>query len=350
MQPPDSSERLASLDALRGLAALAVVVFHAVPASGAALELLTEGYLRWGEWGVVTFFLSSGFMIPASLERLGSLGRFWTRRVLRMMPLYWLTIACALACYAVGLVTPATNYPLSNPLDTLRSQPARTILSNLAMVQGWVGVQHLIGVYWTLTLELLFYLLVSLIFVCRLNRYAVIFALSFLVMGRLVDVLAPGGGENVSLIGVMFCGTVLAQSLDGRIARQTALGVAFLALVLFAPPSTLADWSGHLPHLSARITAFAAFGLAVHWRNRSVPHRLTWLGQVSYSLYLVHPLVIWVVPHTPVPILTLVAWTMTTIALSAVTYRSVEAPAIALGRRLTVRRPQPRHALAAVAD
>jgi hypothetical protein len=69
--------RLEFLDALRGIAALAVALQHGA-------EILWPAYLRWsievfrpGEYGVFVFFICSGFIIPASLEKYGSVARFW---------------------------------------------------------------------------------------------------------------------------------------------------------------------------------------------------------------------------------------------------------------------------------
>ncbi len=87
------------LDGLRGVAAFAVLVQH-------GSELLWPRYFHWsetvfrpGECGVVVFFLVSGFIIPGSIERYGSLARFWVGRFFRLFPMYWLAIAAGLALH-----------------------------------------------------------------------------------------------------------------------------------------------------------------------------------------------------------------------------------------------------------
>ncbi len=52
---------------------------------------------------MVVFFLCSGFIIPVSLERQGSLRRFWIRRLLRRYPLYWLSVVLCMLCALAGV-------------------------------------------------------------------------------------------------------------------------------------------------------------------------------------------------------------------------------------------------------
>jgi peptidoglycan/LPS O-acetylase OafA/YrhL len=92
------TKRLAGLDGLRGIAVAMVVVFHLFPA------VLPGGFV-----GVDVFFVISGFLITGLLvaERGGtgriSLGRFWQRRALRLVPpLIPLVLVCATAAWLVG--------------------------------------------------------------------------------------------------------------------------------------------------------------------------------------------------------------------------------------------------------
>ena len=86
--PAPKHSRLAWLDALRGFAALCVVFDH-----GSTLMLMPvrDFLYRWldlGQYGVFVFFLISGYIIPASLERKGSVRGFWTSRLFRLYPMY----------------------------------------------------------------------------------------------------------------------------------------------------------------------------------------------------------------------------------------------------------------------
>lgn len=86
------SRRYESLDALRGIAALAVVLWHVFAQANWSLYVFSFDHLKVGPWCVQVFFLISGFVIPASLERgapagrLRALARFWIGRIGRISP------------------------------------------------------------------------------------------------------------------------------------------------------------------------------------------------------------------------------------------------------------------------
>ena len=94
-----TTSRLAWLDALRGFAALCVVFDH-----GSTLLLLPARsflyqWFNFGEYGVFVFFLVSGYIIPASLERKGSLRAFLTSRGFWLYPMYAAAIVLAAIAY-----------------------------------------------------------------------------------------------------------------------------------------------------------------------------------------------------------------------------------------------------------
>src|SRR5215210_2024076 len=89
---PAGSGRLVFLDALRGLAAMAVFVSHAAERVSPILRDIVHTRFDLGHFGVTLFFLCSGFIIPFSLERQNSLASFWISRIFRLYPLYWFTI------------------------------------------------------------------------------------------------------------------------------------------------------------------------------------------------------------------------------------------------------------------
>src|SRR3954452_17183752 len=88
-----TGNRLGFLDFVRGVAAFAVVLQHGGETFWPAVNRATHNYVNVGRFGVVAFFLVSGFIIPFSLERGGSVRRFWTGRFFRLYPLYWASLA-----------------------------------------------------------------------------------------------------------------------------------------------------------------------------------------------------------------------------------------------------------------
>ena len=138
--------RMVELDALRGIAAVAVLGYHFTTryqeqighVGGMPVDLLA------GKYGVYLFFLISGFVIFMTLERTRTAADFVVSRFSRLFPAYW----------AAFLLTATVVYTVGLPLQQL---PASQALLNLTMVQEILGAEHLDGSYWTLQIELFFY-------------------------------------------------------------------------------------------------------------------------------------------------------------------------------------------------
>ena len=128
-------------------AAIASLMALAAASADAGTMSITD----LGNFGVVVFFLTSGFIIPVSLERSGSAGRFWVGRVFRLYPLYWLSLALAVA-FHLGGFAPAHELEAA----FRKNVPVNTLV-NITMLQQLVGVPHAIAPYWTLSVELMFY-------------------------------------------------------------------------------------------------------------------------------------------------------------------------------------------------
>lgn len=143
------------LDILRFGAAMAVVLFHLgfrgwiEDSSGYIAFPLLAPLAKYGYLGVDTFFLISGFVILLTALR-RSAGGFVASRITRLYPAYWFCVCIAFASY----------YLIDGRTD---GQAWLTWLANLTMLQTFFGLQHIDGVYWTLVVELRFYLLVFLL-------------------------------------------------------------------------------------------------------------------------------------------------------------------------------------------
>jgi peptidoglycan/LPS O-acetylase OafA/YrhL len=152
--------RLAALDGLRLVAALAVAGFHYTTAWRLDGHNLPQYFLPhavhffvYGFLGVELFFLISGFVIcMSSWGR--TLGDFFTSRVSRLYPAYWVAV---LISSAVAICWPVKGAALGDRPGGVQ------VLVNLTMLQQPLGVSGVDGVYWTLFTELRFYLLMALL-------------------------------------------------------------------------------------------------------------------------------------------------------------------------------------------
>jgi peptidoglycan/LPS O-acetylase OafA/YrhL len=343
---PRSGRRLDFLDALRGVAVALVLVQHIGERLFPAAREFGAHVAQLGQLGVVLFFLCSGFIIPASLERHGDGGRsarlrsFWRSRFFRLYPLYWVSLAGALLLAGFG-----------------RGAAAGVLgtggwLANATMLQGLVGVPHALGIYWTLTYELLFYVSVSLLYLAGRHRRSVVVSLAGAGACLAVAVLSGPALHRpaplaVFCLATMFTGTVFSRwhsgaasprALAGCVAATLSAGWVLLFSSLHGPaPADPEGTRSLVPMLVAWTAAYALFCAGVLLRDRPLPRVLPFLGRISYSAYLMHALVLLAVPALPWPALTAAVWTVTTVTVATLTHRLVELPAVRLGRALGTR-------------
>ena len=173
--------RYQPIDALRGIAALLVVWQHSSEAFVKHLNIAQNGTFLadiardydFGRIGIICFFLISGFVIPSSLKDSDKSGikHFAIRRFFRLYPAYWTSIFLAV------IIAILYNYPL----DTV------TIIANSTMLQSLFQQPHMIGLFWTLQVELIFYILCAVLFYFKVLRNdKLIFALICLFFGVFV--------------------------------------------------------------------------------------------------------------------------------------------------------------------
>jgi peptidoglycan/LPS O-acetylase OafA/YrhL len=394
--------RLAWLDVLRGLAALAVVFDHA---GQHVLQHVRDEIYHWfdaGQYGVFVFFLISGYIVPASLERRGSVRTFWVSRLFRLYPLYLLAVGIAVALYLVHF----------GSLRGEGSDPETSILSQLLMMSNVLAGQNLPNVVWSLSYEMAFYLLLTALFIARVHRrssrYALAFAAAAVAIGGLlpqafftnnvatprlialvadmavlfglalavvlrgtsrllgavlaavvaITLLAFNGAwispwQALSILALMFTGTMFYRAEQGQYPWRKAIAVA---VTVFGLAIASGLWYSHAWGLSAHaellwerrwfsslLLAGLTFGAGLALRGLRWPWALTWLGLISYSVYLLHPLVVevyyhftWTRLHHPFweQVLLAAGLLAVVIALSSVTYLFVERPAQNVGRRV----------------
>lgn len=156
---PTQTKRLLELDALRGIAAFGVVIYHYTNGyewffghpnleSYHLLDSYIKLYFPLGLYAVQLFFIISGFVILNSLENSKRGTDFVFNRFSRLYPPYW-TAICLTILSALILGFPPFR---DNP-------PLQTFLGNLTMIHSVFKIQDIDPVYWTLKIELLFYII-----------------------------------------------------------------------------------------------------------------------------------------------------------------------------------------------
>jgi peptidoglycan/LPS O-acetylase OafA/YrhL len=336
-----AANRLGFLDFVRGIAAFAVLVQHTSENLWPSINWATHQYVNLGRFGVVAFFLVSGFIIPFSLERGGSVRRFWIGRFFRLYPLYWLSLGAILVIYQFRHDALTADFQTHTLLHAV---------VNFTMIQELVGVPHAIGLYYTLTVELVFYTLCALLFAAGLLSRSVRNAWVVLGASVVLATVAPlAVGHRAPMAGLfyvpsMFIGTVVYRYSTGH-ARLVDVQALIAAVAVFgvigcyvnyvhftdlndSDPFTF--WGATIAWSVAYLFFFGAFAM----RREQFPEPFLWLGRISYSLYLMHPLVVVLVVHWTQRPLALLVVMVVSLLLADATFRFVELPFQELGRRV----------------
>lgn len=281
-----SKNRIQEIDALRGIAALSVVLFHFTmdrPQSALGFRL--------GVTGVDLFFIISGFVIFLTLENTRTLKDFIISRFSRIYPVYW---ACAtLTSIFIVLRLENPEYP---------GFIAR-YLANLTMLQTYAGFPHLDGAYWTLLVELQFYVVMALVFHFRWLKAIEKIGLGLLGVSVVVGLLNPAGLSPIyeaicrwipllSYIPLFLSGIIFYKLKFGgsSIRRYAILTVCFLSQLLHFPFCGTGHYYVSFHEYSAILAVYCAvFILYVHGKLGFLVNKATlFLGTISYPLYLIH--------------------------------------------------------------
>lgn len=274
------SERYRELDAIRGLAACAVVLFHFTVRYFELFPGPSPPFsARFGSFGVEVFFGISGFVILMTLERTRTAKAFLVSRLSRLYPAYWVCVAITF--------TVTQLYPLGS-----RSVTAKQALVNLTMWQEVFHVPHVDGVYWSLQIELIFYVLMILVLSAGWLRHARWLLIAWLVLSILCQGVSRGFDRPVPYLLERYlllahCGYFVigaAAYLDFRLRRVSPMTWASFALAL----TSVALWSG-VSGLVVTAGMVVLFTLLVQRRAALLDNRiLVFLGTISYPLYLLH--------------------------------------------------------------
>jgi peptidoglycan/LPS O-acetylase OafA/YrhL len=340
--------RVPEFDALRALAALAVLLFHLSP---------REGLTVFGMTGVHLFLVLSGYLITQIvLDHAGTphfLRAFYTRRILRIWPVYYLTLAFLLVVqhhlpnppswrglpYYLTFTQNTWHWPLINKLVAV---PPRTLRA----------FDH----SWTLAVEEQFYLLWPLAIALVGPRRVASMVLGIVGFGVWFKTLGYDTWILFNVCGAFALGGLIATMLNDRprVERNRwklslffvisgSIGFAYLywyfkVLPLGWSPEALA-WRDSLQNFAFYTIHFGIVGLvatnAGAWFLAPLRLReLTYLGEISYGMYMYHMPIYWLVGGYRVEVGE--PWTMwvakiaLTFVVATLSYRYIEQPILSL--------------------
>lgn len=276
--------RLLELDALRGIAALSVMIFHYSTnrdAGGLGWEF------RYGVTGVDLFFMISGFVITLSIQKIQRWQDFAVFRFARLYPTFW---ACALITALFVLLYEPETLGVSQ------------LLANLTMFPVYFGIENLDQVYWTLLVEMMFYLWILAVWLVGGMRHIVTIGSVFLGAVVLFHAFGPGFPavyhfltlkvQFLNHFPLFYTGILFYQ------IKFKAFSWRYLALIAVGMSAAfyLHDKGGRsMYHTSALehniLIAFYHLLFLLFIRGRltfMVNGTSLFLGKISYSLYLLH--------------------------------------------------------------
>ncbi len=277
-----TSQRFVQLDALRGIAALWVMLFH-LTVRFDELYGHPQGlpfYLPDGRHGVHLFFMISGFVILMTLDKTKSILDFAFFRFSRLYPLYWCAAALTFTIVAIAGLPG-------------REVSVKDALINLTMIPEVLGAELIDNCYWSLQVELFFYMLMAFIVAIGFRRYliAIIALLVFADIGLLLywdapAITLPKMVKAVRLLlGLRFLHLFLFGIVcyEMRSVRRWYQPLLLLLCVLAAAVDH------PLEHFGIIAGCGALFFWATRWEVPLLQSRwLVFLGVISYPLYLLH--------------------------------------------------------------
>jgi len=344
-----------SLHYLRGIAALIVVMYHCRFLLNGVYDQPEIGNILFskGSLGVDIFFMISGFIIAASTEKKQTIKTFALRRIFRVIPVYWVCLA------AVVLIM--HNFPSGQVLRSM-------LLINLDYGKSAPTFGYsVIFTAWTLSYEIVFYFMFMIsMFISHKHRVMVC---SFLVASLMVSFQYFNYGKLflISEYDGTGCGLqyYFMSTLSSPLMLEFIFGMVlysiykankehlkinisiFNTLLIVSAAYVFMDYSGIERHGFEGMGVYAAiiFSSFLLCRIEGEPKSkvMMWLGDVSYSLYLSHAVLLTLLPMLKFRygydlnngVLTFLAITSLSLLIAEFLHRYIEIPLINIGRKLS---------------
>lgn len=284
-----NTQRYKELDALRGFAALYVVFFHYTTHTNYSFSVMELGVT-----GVDLFFVISGFVIFMSINNVKSAKEFVVNRFARLYPTYWASVTfTALVCLAVNYF-----YISGTTVSTFK------YMANMTMFQHYLRAGNLDGTYWTMIIEMVFYIFILLLFRLKLLKHILSISVFMLVVSVFWDMWIESHSDFlyktiryifplINHFPLFFAGILFYKMINSTKVNY----VYYLLLMLCLPVQTMLynnggsaqNYIGQWEYSMMLAAYFIVFILFIN-------HKLTFIinkpalffGKISFALYLIH--------------------------------------------------------------
>ena len=292
-----------------------VVLFHFTMGRNEA-----ELGFKLGTTGVDLFFIISGFVILLSLEHVAKSGQFIVNRISRLYPTYWASVTTTFF-----LIFLSGIYKMNIDKVSIVNY-----LGNMTMFQFYLKIPNLDGPYWTMIIEMLFYVIMLILFhfkiLKHLNKIGVLltFFTVLMVHFQIDNIWVKKVFYGIPVLQfwpLFFTGILFYKIITKNVNQIKYYGMIFLCLV---SQLILFDYSGRSrsyidfgEYAFMLILYFSLFTLFVNGKLKFIINKPSlFLGKISFSLYLIHQMLsIGIIIPYMVKILNLNFWLASTVAL-----------------------------------
>lgn len=330
--------KLTSVQYLRAFASIYVLITHVFQHLGVSMP---GGYFLAGAYGVDLFFIISGFLIYLTTRENDSWKSFGIKRFFRIYPLYWFSFFVFSAFYilqqdftlnSIQIIQNIIMIPWNDELTT------RSLLVNVA---------------WSTVYEVYFYVVFTILLILKFNKKAIIPLLLLLfVVAKAITVLnlfelnnsgifrfisSVAGRTHIIpfIIGILIAMMYQNKNITVIIKKHQRLGrIMFIGLNIIYLGITISQYAQYKSYLFSTIIftlwLYVDYLFEINYETKS-SKIMSLIGDISYSIYLLHILVILfiidVLNQNNVYV-ALVGSIATTLGLSYITYRFLEKPFI----------------------
>lgn len=272
-------DRMYELDVLRGIAVLAVVLFHYSTRYEDLFGHVKETFFfdfKYGFFGVQLFFIISGFVIYMTIMKCKNVKEFAFKRITRLYPAY---IFSVIITYII-----VTTYHLEG-----REVSLLEAIFNLTMLQGYIPfIGHVDGAYWSLTVEMSFYFIFGFLLFSGMIKKIELVSIAWLIIASIFNVFDLNKYIQfiVFKIGIFdYCNLFIAGIMFYQLKNVNKLKYHLIIGLTLVFEFVFNDIINGLFVMSFFLMFYALIFNKLKFLNIKI---LKYLGTISYSLYLIH--------------------------------------------------------------
>lgn len=278
------TNRFQELDALRGIAALMVVLFHFTMYRKEA-----ELGFKLGTTGVDLFFMISGFVIYMSISNIKSSSEFIINRISRLYPTYW---ACVTFAFFLDII---------HSIQTHKEISFGQYLGNMTMFQYYLRVPNIDGPYWTMIIEMIFYIGILILFHFKLIKFlkpiglilSIVIVTSTCFFNNDIAFLILKMIPLFQFFPLFFAGIIFYKLYNDKSKNLENYSIIIICLVcqilLYNYSGRSRGFISHNEYGIMLTLYFIFFTFFVNGKLKFIVSNTSlFLGKISFALYLIH--------------------------------------------------------------